>query len=409
MANALNKVASVPALDNAWRSISQNKGSIYSFERTSADGTSVNSFRQNLDQHLNFLSKSVLNRSFKFSSLEPFFLPRPGKSDRLICIPCITDRVLQRSLLNELSPREKAPNWLRNPLSYGFVPGKDRGVKFAVLKSCELRRKYPWVFKTDISKFFDKISREILKEKVRSLIKKNSLYPLIDAAIDCEVEPRTKGEGIKLLKAGVKKGRGIRQGMPLSPFLANLFLYEFDKLISEQKIEMVRYADDLIFFSKSEEHAEAIYAFVKSKLGEIDLEIPLITANDKSQIYPPSEAAEFLGINITPSNGEYTPTVSKEHFARIQENYNLISSMEELVRRGYDITQFNSALSARTNGYLSAYEFCSNVYDLTGKLRDWEFSARSKVYKDLGINISQLDEGRKIFLGIIPKPKNDKK
>lgn len=235
MVTALNKVASTAALNAAWLSISKNKGSVNSWARTSADGTSVNSFRQNLEYELQIISRKILEADFSFNSLEPFFLPRPGKSDRLICIPSITDRIVQRALLNELSPRDRVPAWLKNPLSYGFVPGSDRGVKNAALQACFLRDEKPWVFKTDISKFFDKIPRATLKEKLRTLISKRSLYPLLDAAIDCEVSPRTKGEGKKLLGAGIKAGQGVRQGMPLSPFFANLFLYEFDKLILRKK------------------------------------------------------------------------------------------------------------------------------------------------------------------------------
>lgn len=78
MATALNKVASTAALNAAWLSISKNKGSVNSWARTSADGTSVNSFRQNLEHELQLISRKILEADFSFSSLEPFFYQGQG-------------------------------------------------------------------------------------------------------------------------------------------------------------------------------------------------------------------------------------------------------------------------------------------------------------------------------------------
>ena len=41
-------------------------------------------------------------------------------------------------------------------------------------------------------------------------------------------------------KAGIKPGKGVRQGMPLSPFFANLFLKEFDAAVERKDYQMVR-------------------------------------------------------------------------------------------------------------------------------------------------------------------------
>jgi len=50
---------------------------------------------------------------------------------------------------------------------------------------------------------------------------------------------------------------GVRQGMPLSPILANLVLAEFDREVERAAIEMVRYVDDFLIFFASKAAANA--------------------------------------------------------------------------------------------------------------------------------------------------------
>lgn len=167
---------------------------------------------------------------------------------------------------------------------------------------------------------------------------------------------------------------------------------------------MVRYADDLIFFANSEKETEDIFHLVRSELKSIGLEIPDISSKDKTQIYSPSEDAEFLGVGLISRKDKYYPIVTETQFLKMRESYLLISNIDELVRRGYDIAQFNSALLAKRNGYFSAYDFCANARDLVGKLNDWELSVRTKVYKELGIELIKLTSSQRIFLGIDAPP-----
>ena len=49
--------------------------------------------------------------------------------------------------------------------------------------------------------------------------------------------------------------------MPISPYLANLFLWEFDHVAASKDFALVRYAEDLIFFANSEVECEEIHLF----------------------------------------------------------------------------------------------------------------------------------------------------
>jgi RNA-directed DNA polymerase len=65
--------------------------------------------------------------------------------------------------------------------------------------------------------------------------------------IDCEIKV-TRWNRSNIEKHGVEMRVGVRQGMPLSPILANLVLSEFDGKIERYGLKMVRYADDIAIF-----------------------------------------------------------------------------------------------------------------------------------------------------------------
>lgn len=45
---------------------------------------------------------------------------------------------------------------------------------------------------------------------------------------------------------------GTPQGAVLSPLLANIYLHPLDKLMTEQELKMVRYADDFVILCQSQ-------------------------------------------------------------------------------------------------------------------------------------------------------------
>ena len=63
--------------------------------------------------------------------------------------------------------------------------------------------------------------------------------------------------------------KGLIQGSPISPILSNLYLREFDKLLSDRNLLFCRYGDDINVFCRTEEAAEEAYQIVINILKEL--------------------------------------------------------------------------------------------------------------------------------------------
>lgn len=87
--------------------------------------------------------------------------------------------------------------------------------------------------------------------------------------------------------------KGIMAGVPVSSFLANLYLSSLDKWFYERKITYIRYSDDIIIFGESEEAVKAHSETIKQMLSEYRL-----TVNPAKEIYVKAgDRWEFLGFS----------------------------------------------------------------------------------------------------------------
>lgn len=271
------------------------------------------------------LSLALRKGNYKFSSLRGVAVDKATGGTRLICVPTVRDRIVQRAILQILEPRSSAAGIL-NPASYGFIAkgnedNKDKPrktVRSAIEKAKEYRTNYPWVFKADISKFFDRIDRTHLKKKLSQLPRftssKNLLNLLMKAA-SCEVEEGNKRIVATLKSNDIRKGLGLRQGMPVSPFLSNIVLADFDKTILKNKFNMVRYADDLVVFCESKRACEDAQEIIVAELEKIGHELNA----QKTDIFRPDEAVEFLGLDIVLRDKVYVSIVSEARFKRAKK------------------------------------------------------------------------------------------
>jgi RNA-directed DNA polymerase len=328
--------------------------------------------------------------------LRPAFVEKPNSNkERVICIPTVRDRIVQRAIVNYLASSKKLP--IYNASSFGFIKGQ--GTTRAVAKAVELRSVYEWCVKTDIESFFDQVPRPFLKDRVSAALQNHSLVPLICNAIDCEI----KGTSDVVSRAaahGIKSGLGIRQGMPLSPLLANLTLSKFDRAVETHRIPMVRYADDLLLFFGTQSEATRGQAFVEEHLTRVGLKL----SQTKTFVYGPEHNISFLGLEIAflQTLDKYVARVSRPQIRKIKDRLEAEYSYSAMLKSSKTLSDTTTRLSRSIAAYLGVYRTAHDYLALATELEKTMSLILSNLYSDIfGIDVCEkLDDRAKRFLGI---------
>lgn len=364
------------------------------------DRVSARTFSANLDANLERIAKQLRTGGYGFSRLRPFFVPKQNSDKkRMICIPTVSDRLVQRAMVAYLDSNKKLP--IYNDVSFGFIRGRG-GTNEAVGTALKFRQGHPWCLKTDIESFFDRIPRDYLFDKVtKSLGQKHSLLPLLRKAINCEVSSDKYAAEIRAQK-NIKLGLGIRQGMPLSPILANLALAEFDREIIKNEIKMIRYADDLLLFFNSKDDAEQGRSLVVELLKKLGLSIPELAAGNKTAIAGQDDPLTFLGYELCRANGKYLARVSDEQVLAIKELVLGRYSIEELKSKGLNFQDALIALGRSVSAYCGAYNLAANKQQFVLEMKQLGKMVVTNILMEVfGADaIHRISDDYKSFLGI---------
>ena len=376
-------------------------------ESSGVDNETPGNFNQYLERNLYALRKQII-AGYKFSPLVAHAIPKPdGKRDRIVCVPTVRDRIVQRAVGKHLSDRAKRLG-IENDASFGFIRSSSkspRGVAAARDRAVSLRREHGWAYKSDITSFFDRIPRHDLFELIKRTLRTPSLEKLLCAAIECEIDESNPYVKRKVRKAGILPGHGVRQGMPLSPLFANIILKEFDRKLLSREFQLVRYADDFIVLADSESQCHEVDKLARGVLGNLGFEIPKIGNDDsKTSISAPDEPVEFLGLSLTPTKKGYSLLVTKHQLDNIARNLHLLKDLKQLQKQKIDITNLLRTLENKIGGYRSAYS--SRVVANSDELDEILEKARATVLHEIFCDIfgrdsvSQLNRNQKRFLGL---------
>ena len=361
------------------------------------DGVSLNDFALDPKGEIRALANDLKAGHFAFSALRPHLIPKASGKDRLICVPTVQDRVVQRTLLRFLSRQYHEK--LANKISYGFVQG--RTVQQAASAACHLRATHQWVLKTDICSFFDQIDRDILDSAIKRLVRERSLHDILCAAMSCEIGPVSRSKRKRINALGIKDGHGVRQGMPLSPFFSNVILLPFDQKIEKSGLNAVRYADDLIFFADSRESCEIALEKCKDILQGLKLTVPGLEEKTKTVIYEPDQPADFLGLGVCKQGAGYELALLPAQRDAIRRRILDLGSVKELLARKITLANLGTAIGNRISGYVAAYDCCNNIEDLERELNILGMKVRRRLYRDeLKIPLADLGADARAFLDI---------
>ena len=212
-----------------------------------------------------------------FSAVKRIEIPKPNGGIRLLGIPSVNDRVIQQAICQALQPIID-PQFSDH--SHGFRPNRNahQAVK-AVQRG--IKDGYSHAVDIDLSKFFDEVDHDLLMDRVSKWVDDPRVLALIGKYLRAGVSINGKVE------ASLK---GVPQGSPLSPLLANIMLNDLDRYLESKGYRFARYADDFVISVKSLVEGERIKAEVVVFLDTLKLPIN----EEKSQVVPIKQLS-FLG------------------------------------------------------------------------------------------------------------------
>lgn len=186
------------------------------------------------------------------------FIPKKDGGERPLGIPTVLDRVIQQALAQELHG-VFAETFSEH--SYAYQPGRNAHDALRAVRQAAAEG-YTEAVDCDLKGFFDQVDHDLLMARVAAKVRDKRVLRLIDRYLRAGV----------VLPDGTRERtlRGVPQGGPLSPLLANIMLTPLDRELERRGLRFARYADDFLILVRSRNEAErvmaAVVAFVEGKL-----------------------------------------------------------------------------------------------------------------------------------------------
>jgi group II intron reverse transcriptase/maturase len=218
-----------------------------------------------------------------------------GKKLRPLGIPRVADRVVMTAAVVVLEPIFEADMPAEQ---HGYRPNLSAHTAVKTVGRL-INGGYTRVIDADLTDYFGSIPHsELLKSVARRVSDRHMLH-LIKMWVEAPVEEDDGHGGTKRTTTAKDTGRGVPQGAPISPLLANLYMRRFVLGWKKRGLEtrlgakIVSYADDLVICCKgSAEEAMTEMRRLMTQLG--------LTVNEaKTHIRRlPQERFDFLGYDF---------------------------------------------------------------------------------------------------------------
>lgn len=233
------------------------------------DGVTAAEYAANLESNLANLYRRYREGRYVAPLIRRVWIEKEDKSQRPIGIPALEDKILQRAVAMLLGAIYEIDFY---DFSYGFREKRSAhdAVK-AVRDSC-FEEKTRAIIDADVSKFFDTMPHDRIREILRLRINDGKIICLIG----------------KWLKAGVVEKDNIHypacgspQGGSISPMIANIFLHHIlDEWYVQQvrprltgRSFLVRFADDFVLGCEHEADGERLMRVLPKRFEKYGLRI----------------------------------------------------------------------------------------------------------------------------------------
>lgn len=244
----------------------------YKASRGKMGKSEVINYSKHLDDNLQMLRHQLLAGKVEVGHYRYFSIFDPKK--RLICAASFSERVMHHAVMNVCHQYFE-----RNLICDTYATRIGKGTYQALDKAMKALSRYMYVAKLDVRKYFDSISHEVLKAKLRRIFKDGQLLSLFGSIID---------------SYSTTEGRGVPIGNLTSQYFANFYLSGLDHLAKETlKVPVyLRYMDDILLFGDDK-------ALLKKQIEALSQCVEKLETMFKPPIIVTSEAGvTFLGYHI---------------------------------------------------------------------------------------------------------------
>ena len=281
----------------AWKRVKANKGS------AGMDGMSIEAFPEFARQNWDRICSCLMDGTYQPAAVLRVMIPKATGGQRPLGIPTVLDRVIQQAVAQAITPLFE-PEF--SEYSYGFRPKRSARMALKEMEGawCDGRR---YAVDCDLKSFFDMVNHGLLMNRVARQVKDPRVLRLISRYLHAGV----------ILADGRRERttRGVPQGGPISPLLANIMLDDLDKELERRGLKFARYADDFLIFVRSRSAAQRV---LRTVTRYIEVHLALIINQTKSNAGRLRDCA-FLGFRMYQGKLRWTEAAVRTFKQRVRE------------------------------------------------------------------------------------------